>query len=347
MLENYIARLEVGANLKPDEMHKAMELLLTEGTPDQIKAVFLQHLVNKGETDDELLAMLSKMDEHGVHISPKCKGTIIDVCGTGGDKLQTFNISTTAAFVIASCKGIVAKHGNRSSSGISGSADIFEYFGYDLNSDPQKATSIIEKHNIGFLFAQRFHPAMKNVAAARKLLQSRTAFNLLGPLCNPARVKHQLIGVFSEDYLERIVNILQRRGAQNVMTVHSQDGLDELSTTSKNKICFLREGNIGKMTIDPQKFGLHPATVKDFQITTKQEAIQAFVSVLNGTASQARIEVVALNSAAGLVVGNVAKDLEEGLQLSLESIKSGDAFSHFENFVKDCGDYAKLKEIIP
>jgi anthranilate phosphoribosyltransferase len=346
MLENYIARLEVGANLKQDEMHKAMELLLTEGTPDQVKAVFLQHLANKGETDDELLAMLAKMEEHGVHISPKIKGTIIDVCGTGGDKLQTFNISTTAAFVIASCKGIVAKHGNRSSSGISGSADIFEYFGYDLNADPQKATSIIEKHRIAFLFAQRFHPAMKNVAAARKMLQSRTAFNLLGPLCNPARVKHQLIGVFSEEYLERIVNILQRRGAQNIMTVHSQDGLDELSTTSKNKICFLREGNVGKMIIDPQKFGLHPATIKDFQITTKQEAIQAFVSVLNGTASQARTEIVALNAAAGLVVGNVAKDLEEGLELSLESIKSGGSFSHFENFVKDCGDYTKLKEII-
>ena len=138
------------------------------------------------------------------HIAPKCKGTIIDVCGTGGDKMHTFNISTTASFVIASCGGIVAKHGNRSSSGISGSADIFEYFGYDLNADPDTITSIIEKYNIGFLFAQKFHPAMKHVSAARKLLQSRTAFNLLGPLCNPAHVKNQLIGVFSDEYLEKI-----------------------------------------------------------------------------------------------------------------------------------------------
>ncbi|MBM3905085.1 MAG: anthranilate phosphoribosyltransferase [Thaumarchaeota archaeon] len=345
MLEDYIARLEVGANLKHDEMGKAMELLLTEGTSDQVKAVFLQHLANKGETDDELLTMLGKMEERGIHISPKCKYAIIDVCGTGGDKLQTFNISTTAAFVIASCKGIVAKHGNRSSSGISGSADIFEYFGYDLNMDPIKITSIIEKHRIGFLFAQRFHPAMKNVAAARKMLQSRTAFNVLGPLCNPARVKHQLIGVFSEDYLERLVSILKRCGAQNIMTVHSQDGLDELSTTSKNKICFLRDGNMAKMIIDPLKLGLHQVTIKDLQISTKQEAIESFVTVLNGTASQAKIEITALNSAAGLVVGNVAKDLEEGLEMSLESINSGQAFSHFENFVKDCGDYSKLKEI--
>jgi anthranilate phosphoribosyltransferase len=345
MLEDYIARLEVGANLKTDEMNKAMELLLSEGTTDQVKAVFLQHLANKGETDDELLAMLTKMEEHGVHVAPKCRGTIIDVCGTGGDRLRTFNISTTAAFVIASCNGVVAKHGNRSSSGISGSADIFEYFGYDLNAEPAKTTAIIEKFNIGFLFAQRYHPAMKHVAAARKILSTRTAFNLLGPLCNPAQVKNQLIGVFSEEYLERIVNILQRRGAQNIMTVHSQDGLDELSTTSKNKICFLRGGNVGKMIIDPLKFGLHQAEIKDLQVSTKQEAIQAFISVLDGTANQSMIEITTLNAAAGLVVGNVARDLEEGLQIATESIQSGAAFSHFENFVKNCGDHTKLKEL--
>lgn len=345
MLENYIARLEVGGNLSTEQMNQAMDLLLSDGTPDQVKAVFLQHLANKGETDDELLAMLTKMEEHGVHIAPKCKGTIIDVCGTGGDKMHTFNISTTAAFVIASCKGIVAKHGNRSSSGISGSADIFEYFGYDLNADAAKVTSIIEKFNIGFLFAQRFHPAMKHVSTARKMLQSRTAFNLLGPLCNPARVKNQLIGVYSEEYLERIVNILQRRGAQNIMTVHSQDGLDELSTTSKNKICFLRDGKLGNMIIDPQKFGLRQATIKDLQISTKEEAIKSFISVLDSTASQAMIEITALNSAAGLVIGNIAKDLEEGLQMSLESIQSGNTFSHFENFVRVCGDYSKIKEL--
>ena len=345
MLENYITRLEAGASLTVPEMHQAMDLLLSEGNHDQLKAAFLQNLTKKGETDDELLAMLSKMEEHGVHISPKCKGTIIDVCGTGGDKLQTFNISTTAAFVIASCGGIVAKHGNRSSSGISGSADVFEYFGYDLNADPITIQKIIEKHRIAFLFAQRFHPAMKHVAAARKMIPHRTAFNLLGPLCNPARVKNQLIGVFSEEYLERIVNILQRKGAQNIMTVHSQDGLDELSTTSKNKICILRDGKIGKMIIDPQKFGLHQAQIKDLQITTKQDAIQAFISVLDGTANQSMIEITALNASAGLVIANVAKDLEEGLQLSLESIKSGQAFSHFENFIRDCGNYSKIQEL--
>jgi anthranilate phosphoribosyltransferase len=345
MLENYIARLEVGANLTSNEMHNAMKLLLVEGETDELKAAFLQNLTKKGETDEELTAMLAKMEEYGVHIQPKCRGTIIDVCGTGGDKLHTFNISTTAAFVVASCGGIVAKHGNRSVSGISGSADIFEYFGYDLNADAATITSIIEKHRIGFLFAQRFHPAMKNVAASRKLLNTRTAFNLLGPLCNPARVKHQLIGVYSEEYLNRIVDILKKRGAQNIMTVHSQDGLDELSTTSKNKVCFLRDGKIGEMIIDAQRFGLHRATIKDLQITSKQEAINAFVSVLKGTASQAMMEITALNAAGGLIVANLAQDFEEGLEMANESLKSGNAYTHFENFIKNCGDHTKLEGV--
>ena len=309
------------------------------------KAVFLQHLANKGETDDELLTMLSKMEQHGIHVSPKCNGTIIDVCGTGGDKLQTFNISTTAAFVIASCGGIVAKHGNRSSSGVTGSADIFEYFGYNLNSEPTKTVEIIEKHGIGFLFAQKYHPSMKHVASARKMLKTRTAFNLLGPLCNPASVKNQLIGVFSEQYLQRIPTILQKKGSQNIMTVHSADGLDELSTTSKNKVCFLHNGKIEESIIDPQEMGLHNASIKDFQISTLNEAIQSFISVLNGTASKSKIEITCLNSGAGLVVANLAKDIGEGLQISLESIKSGNALSHFEKFLRDCGDYSKLREL--
>ena len=193
---------------------------------DQDIAEFLKNLTEKGESDDELLAMLNKMEEYSLHISPNCKGKIIDVCGTGGDKLKTFNISTAASFVIAGAGGNVAKHGNRSISGVSGSADIFEYFGFDLNSEPNKVNETIEKFGIGFMFAQKFHPAMKNVAKARKVVGGRTAFNLLGPLTNPAMVKNQLIGVFSENYQERIVKILQRKNAETVMAVRSVDGMD-------------------------------------------------------------------------------------------------------------------------
>jgi anthranilate phosphoribosyltransferase len=344
MLEQLAARLESGVNLSVSEMNSAMDLLLSANIPDGQKAGFLRGLNKKGETDDELYAMLGKMDEYCTHISPRCKGTIIDVCGTGGDNLHTFNISTAAAFVIAASGGFVAKHGNRSVSGVSGSADIFEFFGYDLDSGPQKITGIIEKFRIGFLFAQKFHPAMKNVASARKILGARTAFNLLGPLCNPVGVKNQLIGVFSEEYLERIISILKRRNAQNVMTVHSEDGLDELSTSGKSKVCFLKEGEVRKLVIDPQKMGLHKSAISDLQVSSKQDAIKAFLSVLNGTANRSMQEITALNAAGGLVVANISEDFDEGLEMAMQTIRSGKAYSHFAKFVRGCGDVAKIKE---
>ena len=310
---------------------------------DQDVAEFLENLTQKGESDDELLAMLNKMEEFAVHISPNCKGKVIDVCGTGGDKLKTFNISTAAAFVIAAAGGNVAKHGNRSMSGISGSADIFEYFGFDLNSEPMKVNEIIEKFGIGFMFAQKFHPAMKNVAKARKMLDGRTAFNLLGPLTNPAMVKNQLIGVFSEDYQERIVQILQRKNAETIMTVRSADGMDELSTTSKNQICMLKDNTITKMILDPQEIGLQKGNISDIQINSKEDAIKSFVSVLNGSANKTKIEITALNAAGGLLVSDIADSFADAIELTLDTIHSGKAFDKLENFVKNCGDIEKLE----
>ena len=174
------------------------------------------------------------------------------MCGTGGDQLQTFNVSTTASFVVTAAGGIVAKHGNRSSSGISGSADIFEYFGYDLNQEPSKIADTLEKHRICFMFAQKFHPAMRHVSVARKKLERRTAFNLLGPLTNPAGVKRQLIGVSSIEYLDRLPLLLQRNGATNIMTVRSDDGMDEFSTSATNRICILRDGETMIDSIEPE-----------------------------------------------------------------------------------------------
>lgn len=339
------AKLQGGQNLTVNEMESAMDGLLSSQETDTSKADFLKYLSKKGEADDELYAMLSKMDEFGVHIEPKCNGTLIDVCGTGGDSQKTFNISTTAAFVISAAGGFVAKHGNRSVSGVSGSADIFEYFGYDLNAEPQKTTQTIEKARIGFLFAQKFHPAMKNVANARKLLGTRTAFNLLGPLSNPARVKNQLIGVFSDAYLERIPAILKRRGSQNIMTVHSQDGLDELSITAKNQVCFLNNDKMEKKTIDPEKLGLHKSSITELQVSTKQDALKAFLSVLNGTSNRSMHEITVLNAAGGLIVANIAKNFEEGIEIAHNTINSGKAQSHFTEFIKQNGNIQKIKEV--
>jgi len=345
MIRELTEYLSTGNNLSFDDMTSVMNDILSGTQNDKEIAEFLKNLAEKGESDDELLAMLNKMEEFAIHISPKCQGKVIDVCGTGGDKLKTFNISTTASFVIAGAGGNVAKHGNRSISGVSGSADIFEYFGFDLNSEPSKVNEIIEKFGIGFMFAQKFHPAMKNVANARKSVGGRTAFNLLGPLTNPAMVKNQLIGVFSDEYQERIIKILQRKNAETIMTVRSNDGMDELSTTSKNKICLLKNNIITKMTIDPQDVGLQRGNLSDIQIVTKEDAIKSFVDVLNDTANKTKIEITALNAAGGLIVSDIADSFDEAVELALDTIHSGKAFDKLKNFVKNCGDMEKLEEV--
>ena len=343
MIKDLTQQLSRGNSLTIDQMTSVMNEILGGTQNDQDVADFLKNLTQKGESDDELLAMLNKMEEYSLHISPNCKGKIIDVCGTGGDKLKTFNISTAASFVIAGAGGNVAKHGNRSISGVSGSADIFEYFGFDLNSEPNKVNETIEKFGIGFMFAQRFHPAMKNVANARKIVGGRTAFNLLGPLTNPAMVKNQLIGVFSEDYQERIVKILKRKNAETVMVVRSDDGMDELSTTSKNQICMLKNNMITEMTLDPQKIGLQKGNISDIQISSKEDAIKSFVTVLNDSANKTKIEITALNAAGGLIVSDMADSFTDAVELALDTIHSGKAFDKLENFVKNCGDIEKLE----
>ena len=345
MISDLISKLQDKTDLTYDEMNQVMTDVLSGKTDDIQNAKFLSNLAEKEETDDELLGMLDKMQEFSLKVEPKNKGTIIDMCGTGGDKLQTFNISTTASFVVAAAGGIVAKHGNRSSSGVSGSADIFEYFGYNLDSEPSRIAEILEIHRICFMFAQKFHPAMRHVSKARKQLGKRTAFNLLGPLSNPAGVKNQLVGVFSTEYLDRLPLILKRKGAENIMTVRSDDGMDEFSTSAVNRVCILKNDKVLMNAIDPEVVGLHKSKLEDIQINSKEEAIKSFVNVLNNTANKAMIETTALNAAGGLIVGNISNNFEEAVELALNTIKSGKAFAVLEKFIEDTGDIAKLKEI--
>ncbi len=344
MFEEYIEKIKNKQNLSYEEMSDGMSELFSGKTSDIQNLEFLSSLTTKGETDDELLGMLDKMNEFSLKIHLKDVENTIDMCGTGGDGLSTFNISTAASFVVASCGGKVAKHGNRSS-GISGSADIFEYFGYDLDADPSQIEKILDTHNICFIFAQKFHPAMKKVANARKQFGKRTAFNLLGPLSNPAGVKNQMIGVFSHEYLERLPNLLLKRGAKNIMTVRSDDGLDEFSTSSSNRICLTKNNKILMNSINPEVIGLHKSKLEEIQINSKKDAINSFIGVLNNTANQSMIETTALNAAGGLIVANKAKNFDDALEMSLNSIKEQKAFNLFKEFVEDTGDIQKIREI--
>ena len=334
---------KINGDLTFDEMSSEMSDILNGKNNDDEIAEFLGSLSEKGETDEELHAMLTKMNEYSVEISPRCHGNLIDVCGTGGDNLQTFNISTTASFVIAGAGGNVAKHGNRSVSGISGSADIFEYFGFDLQSESWVVEEMIEKLGIGFMFAPTFHPAMKNVAPARKILGKRTAFNLLGPLCNPANVKHQLIGVFADDYIKRIIKIMQKNHSERVLAVRSEDGMDELSTTSKNKVCMLKNNEISEFIIDPEDYNMEKGSLSDIQISTKQEAIDAFVNVLNNSSNKTMKEITVLNAAGGMVAGGLCNEFKDGVELATNTINNGKAFEKLKQFAKENNAQEKLE----
>ena len=336
---------KINSDLTFDEMSSEMSDILNGKNNDVEIAEFLRSLSEKGETDEELRAMLTKMNEHSVRISPRCHGSLIDVCGTGGDNLQTFNISTAASFVIAGAGGNVAKHGNRSVSGISGSADIFEYFGFNLQSETRLVEEMIEKLGIGFMFAPTFHPAMKNVALARKILGKRTAFNLLGPLCNPANVKRQLIGVFADDYIKRIVMIMQKNHSETILAVRSEDGMDELSTTSKNKVCMLKNNEISEFIINPEEYNMEKGNLSDIQISTKQDAIDAFVNVLNNTSNKTMKEITILNAAGGMIVGGLCDEFKDGVELATETINNGKAFEKLKQFAKENNAQEKLEGI--
>ena len=343
MLDELTTRLESRQNLSFEQMTIAMNEILQGECTDEIIAKFLQTLSLKGETDDELLAMLNKMKQFSVSVLPNCKNNLIDMCGTGGDNLKTFNISTSASFVVAAAGGYIAKHGNRSVSGISGSADIFEYFGFDLGSEPTAVANMIEKIGIGFMFAPKFHPAMKNVVKARRILGKRTAFNLLGPLSNPANVKHQLIGVFADNYIKRIVKIMQKNHSKTILAVRSEDGMDELST-SKSKVCMLKNNEITEFIINPTDYNIEKGNLSDIQISTKQEAIDAFVRVLNNTSNKTMKEVTMLNAAGGMLVGGMCDRFDDGVELARETIDSGKSFKKLKEFAEANHALDKLEE---
>lgn len=347
--DTIIAKLHQGTDLTPHEINNTMTEILSGRADKQTTVDFLSNLTKKGETNDELVGMLNKMQEFALQVNIQDKAsTAIDMCGTGGDKLETFNVSTTASFVVAAAGGLVAKHGNRSSTGVSGSADIFEYFKYDLSKEPSEVADVLRENNICFMFAQKFHPAMKYVATARKQIKTRTAFNLLGPLSNPARVKNQLVGVSNTEYLKVLPEILKRGGARNIISVCSYNGMDELSTSGVNRICTLKDSSttITTTSLDPLDVGLHRSKLADIQIKTRDDAVRSFVNVLNDTANTAMIETTALNAAGGLIVAGIADSWDDGVSLALDTIKSGKAFKCLRQFVKNTGDISKLNDVI-
>jgi anthranilate synthase/phosphoribosyltransferase len=332
MIREAIAKLMEGTNLSQLEAETVMhEIMDGTATPAQMSA-FLVALRLKGETMEEIAGCARVMRDKAVRVSPQ-RTDLVDTAGTGGDKSGTFNISTTAAFVIAGAGLGVAKHGNRAISGQSGSADVLEALGVNFDLSPEQSARCIDEVGIGFLFAPKLHPAMKNVAPIRKELGVRTVFNILGPLTNPAYAPAQIIGVFDGAYAGTMAHVLKSLGSRAAFVFHSADGLDELTTTSDNYITFFTNGVVHTETLDARELGLERNMRQELRGGTPQENANIARQILRGEERGAKRNVVMLNAAAALVAGSKANNLREGLELAADAIDSGRAYDAVENLV--------------
>jgi anthranilate phosphoribosyltransferase len=348
MIREGIQKLVERGNLSYEEAREIMkEIMSSNATGAQI-AAFLTALRMKGETVGEITAFTEVMKEYCHRIHPHVKGRLVDTCGTGGDKIKTFNISTTAAFVVAGAGVAVAKHGNRSVTSKSGSADVLERLGLNLNIEPKAVEKAIEEAGIGFMFAPAFHPAMKYAIGPRRELGIRTVFNILGPLTNPADANAQLLGVYDRRLTEPLAHALNNLGCEEAMVVHGLDGLDEISTIGKTVISRLKEKEVTTIETVPKDFGVKLARPGDLKGTTPDESADITFKILNGCCdiNDPKTEIVLVNAVAGIIVGGKAEEFSYGMELARESIDSGAAYQKLESLVKTSnGDLSKLEEL--
>ena len=316
-----------------DEMlHVMRQIMGGELTPAQI-AGFIIGLRVKKETVGEIAAAAQVMREFATTVPVKDPNEVIDVVGTGGDAAHTFNVSTAAAFVAAAAGAKVAKHGNRAVSSRSGSADVLESLGAHVILTPEQIAACVEKIGIGFMFAPAHHPATKNVAATRVELATRTIFNLLGPLSNPAGVRRQMTGVFSRQWIEPVAQVLKALGSEAAWVAHGSDGLDEITTSGPTHVAALENGAVRTFEINPEDIGIEKTKPELLRGGDAESNAAALRAVLKGTKGPYR-DIAVLNAAAALVVAGKAKDIKEGAAIAAKSIDSGEAEGRLERLIK-------------
>ena len=347
MIREGIQKLIEGTDLNYEESGEIMREVMSGKATNSQTAAFLTALRMKGEAVEELIAFASVMRSNCCLIHPKVQGRLVDTCGTGGDKIKTFNVSTATAFVIAGAGISVAKHGNRAVSSKSGSADVLEKLGLNISMNPEVVQNIIEKVGVGFMFAPAFHPAMKYAAEPRREIGIRTVFNILGPLTNPACANAQLLGVYSAKLVAPLANALKTLGCEEAMVVHGLDGLDEISTVGKTLIAHLKDGKIVEEETVPEDFGVKQAEITDLQTNGAEESAETIFQILNSNIPiDAKAEIVLVNSAAGIMVGGKAGDFKEGMEIARKSIETGAAYSKLKALVKTSGgSFSKLEEL--
>lgn len=329
-LQEAIAKLLARENLTTAEMSNVMELIMNgQATTAQIGAI-LMGLAMKGETVAEVAAAAHVMRGLAKPVQIDTEG-VVDIVGTGGDGARTFNISTTASFVVAGAGGRVAKHGNRSVSSSSGSADVLEAIGLPLDLGSEQIAHCVETVGVGFMFAPMHHAAMKHAIGPRREMGVRTIFNVLGPLTNPAGVVNQVLGVYSPRWLEPLAEVLQRLGSRHVMVVHAEDGLDEISIASPTRVAELRDGQISVYRLTPESCGLSPSSLDEIRVDNPSASLDLMMEVLNGRPGAAR-DIVVLNAGAALYVSGLAPGITEGVELARLSIDSGKAKSKLDDY---------------
>jgi anthranilate phosphoribosyltransferase len=327
-----IRRLTEHHDLSGDEMADVMRLIMTgQATPAQIGG-FLIGLRMKGETVDEIAAAAGVMRELATPV-PVGGEHLVDTCGTGGDGASTFNISTASALVTAAAGARVAKHGNRSVSSSSGSADVLEAAGVNLDLDAGQVARCVEKIGVGFLFAPKHHSAMKHAIGPRKEMGVRTLFNLLGPLTNPAAAPNQVLGVFSAEWLEPLAQVLGKLGSEHVLVVHADDGLDEISIASSTRVAELKAGSVRSYQVSPDQFGMKTGNVAELAVENAQQSLAMINRVLDDTPGAAH-DIVALNAGAAIYAAGIADSLQAGVEVAQRAIASGAAKQKLKDLIE-------------
>lgn len=332
MIKDAIAKLADRVNLSEKEAEEVMLEIMDGGATQAQIAAFLMGLRMKGETVEEIAGSARAMRARAVRIQPG-DSRVIDTCGTGGDRRNTFNISTTAAFVVAGGGLTVAKHGNRSVSSRSGSADVLSALGVKIDIPPERVTDCLDQVGIGFLFAPLFHGAMKHCAAPRQEMGIRTLLNILGPLTNPAGATIQVLGVYHQDLTELMARVLVHLGTQHCFVVHGMDGLDEISLTDKTQVSEGKAGRVSTYVIEPSEFGLTRVPLKELVGGQAEDNAKVARQILDGRKGPKR-EIVCLNAAPAFVAAEQAKTLQEGYQLAMKSIDSGAAVQKLERLIE-------------
>lgn len=331
MIKDAISLLISGHSLSTDQAACVMEEIMSgEATPAQFGA-FVTALRIKGETVDEIIGLARTMKAKAVPVV--VDGMVVDTCGTGGDGLDTFNISTAAAFVAAAAGLKVAKHGNRAMSSKCGSADVLEALGVRIDLNAEQVQSCLQEVGMGFMFAPAFHPAMKYAAAPRREIGIRTVFNILGPLTNPAGARVQVLGVADDLLVEKLALVLRGLGCHHVLVVHGEDRLDEITITGRTHVCELKDAHIENYTISPEDFGLARASLDSLRCDSVKENADLLCHTLAGNMGPQR-DVVLMNAAAVLLAADKVKTLSQGVTLSGEVIDSGSALKKMEQLVE-------------